>query len=402
VAGGGLVAIFEITKDSIRRIEETDFSSAGIRERADLQRLLRTQIDVVSPDTLVLAEEFGEWEDSKRRIDLLGIDKDANLVVFELKRSEDGGHMDLQAIRYAAMVSTMTFEKVVEVYADYLARLGKAADARQSLLDFLDWEEADEVRFAQDVRIILVSAEFSKELTTAVMWLNEKDLDIRCVRIKPYRDDGRLLIDVQQVIPLPEAADYQVKIREKEQLGRRDRAERYGLRKQFWKGLLERAKARTPLHAQISPGEYHWIATGAGMTGLSFNYVVTKHDAAAELYIDRGSDRAAENKLIFDTLAAERKTIEAAFGGELEWERLENRRACRVRKTITRGGYRDDDQSWPAVHDEMIDAMIRLHRALEPQITRLRGGSLASLAREDDHAAEFASVEQVATSRDGQ
>lgn len=33
--------------------------------------------------------------DSRLRIDLLGIDKAGNLVVIELKRTEDGGHIDL-------------------------------------------------------------------------------------------------------------------------------------------------------------------------------------------------------------------------------------------------------------------------------------------------------------------
>ena len=61
---------------------------------------MRDRIDAIAPDVYVLTEEYGEWEDSRRRIDLLGIDKDANLVVIELKRSEDGGHMDLQAIRH--------------------------------------------------------------------------------------------------------------------------------------------------------------------------------------------------------------------------------------------------------------------------------------------------------------
>lgn len=117
------MAIFEIASDTIRTIEETTFGAAGIRERADLQRLLRKQIEIISPDTLIVAEEFCEWEDSKRRIDLLGVDSDANLVVIELKRTEDGGHMELQAIRYAAMVSTMTFDKVADVYAEFLLRL---------------------------------------------------------------------------------------------------------------------------------------------------------------------------------------------------------------------------------------------------------------------------------------
>ena len=93
----------------------------------------------------------------------------------------------------------------------------------QALLEFLEWEELDEDQFGQDVRLVLVSADFSRELTTAVMWLNEKDLDIRCVRIQPYAHDGHTLIDVQQVIPLPEAADYQVHVREKKRQERRAR-----------------------------------------------------------------------------------------------------------------------------------------------------------------------------------
>lgn len=217
------MAIYEISTDRIRKIDETSFSSAGLRERQDLQRLLRTQIEIVSPDTLVIAEEFSQWEDSTRRIDLLGIDKDANLVVIELKRTEDGGHMELQSIRYAAMISAMTFERVVEVYTEFLNRIGNTGDARSSLLEFLDWDEPDEDRFAQDVRIVLVSAEFSKELTTSVIWLNERGLDIECVRIKPYSDNGRVLADIQQIIPLPEAEDYRVRLKEKQQ---RERASR--------------------------------------------------------------------------------------------------------------------------------------------------------------------------------
>lgn len=211
------MAIYEISSDKFRKIDETSFSSAGLRERQDLQRLLRTQIEIVSPDTLIISEEFSQWEDSNRRIDLLGIDKDANLVVIELKRTEDGGHMELQSIRYAAMISAMTFERAIEVYSEYLKRIGNTADAQDSLLEFLDLQEPDPDNFAQDVRIVLVSAEFSRELTTTVIWLNDRDMNIQCIRIKPYSDNGRILVDIQKIIPLPEAEQYQVQLREKQQ-----------------------------------------------------------------------------------------------------------------------------------------------------------------------------------------
>ena len=160
----------------------------------------------------MIAEEFGAWDDSRRRIDLLAIDKEGCIVVIELKRTEDGGHMELQAIRYAAMVSAMTFDQAVDTFATYLKRRDDDRDARATILDFIDIEEES---FGQDVRIVLASAEFSKELTTAALWLREQTVDIRCVRIQPYGTPENTLLDVQQVVPLPEAEDYQVRIQRK-------------------------------------------------------------------------------------------------------------------------------------------------------------------------------------------
>lgn len=217
--------IYEFTANTISRLTEITFSSAGLHERRDLQRLLREHIEVIAEDALVIDEEFGDWEDSRRRIDLLAIDKNGNLVVIELKRTEDGGHMELQAIRYASMVSTMTFDQAANVFARYLKKIGKdEQDARVAMLDFLGWDEPDEDHFAQDVRIVLASAEFSKELTSSVLWLADHGIDIRCVRLKPYNLDGRLLVDVQRIVPLPEAEDYQFQVREKAQKERQARA----------------------------------------------------------------------------------------------------------------------------------------------------------------------------------
>jgi hypothetical protein len=216
--------IYVFGSDAISRIEETTFSQVGLHERRDLQRLLRQHIDVIAPDTLVISEEFGEWSDSRRRIDLLAIDRAANLVVIELKRTEDGGHMELQAIRYAAMVSTMTFEKATEIFGRHLKNTGGSdLNPQNAILEFLGWDEPDQDEFAQDVRIVLASAEFSKELTSSVLWLSNHGVSIRCIRLKPYRLDQRILLDVQQIIPLPEAEEYQVQVREKVQKERQGR-----------------------------------------------------------------------------------------------------------------------------------------------------------------------------------
>lgn len=206
--------LYKIGEMALTPVKQPPMANLKIRERQDLQRLLKNQIDLISPGTLVISEEYSGWSGSLRRIDLLGIDPDGTLVVFELKRTEDGGHMDLQGIRYAAMASVLTYEEVVQVFANYLAKSGSSDDAEDALRRHLETENNEDV--AGRVRIVLVSADFGTEITTTVLWLNEQSLDIRCVRLVPYQDGDSVYLDVQQIIPVPEASNYTIKTREKE------------------------------------------------------------------------------------------------------------------------------------------------------------------------------------------
>lgn len=362
--------LYEMTSDDFRPIIRTTFSQQKVKERDDLQRLLRKQIEVLDEDLYVLSEEFGDWEDSKRRIDLLAMDQQANLVVIELKRTNDGGHMELQAIRYASMVSAMTFERAEQIHSEFLAKMGEPIEeARARMLSFLNWDEPDEESFAPDVRILLVSEDFGKELTTAVLWLRDRDIDVRCIRIRPYQDGEIRLVDVQQIIPLPEAHEYQIKLREKGQIERKSRSERYDVRHKFWEGLIAKARALNTRHANIKPGSHHWLGASAGTRGFGFNFTIVHDYATVELYIDRGN--AEENKRVFDQLFERKNEIDQKFGLPLDWERLDGKRACRIQHIIDRGNYRSPEQEWPVIQDEMIRRMENFEAALKPDLISL-------------------------------
>lgn len=209
------MALYELTSNSLVAIPVATYAKLNLRERQDMQRVLRDHIDAISPDLMVLAEEYGEWEDSRRRIDLLCIDRDCKLVVVELKRSDDGGHMELQALRYAAMASTMRFEQAVDAHRRYLlSRSLPSERAEAEIREFLLAPEGP-ISLAGQVRIVLVSADFSKEITSTVLWLNAQGLDVTCVRAVPYAFKDSVLMDVQQIMPLPEAAEFQIAIRDK-------------------------------------------------------------------------------------------------------------------------------------------------------------------------------------------
>jgi hypothetical protein len=212
--------LYDMTNGALTAVTKTSFQAEKVLERTHLQAAVRDHIAVLGDDLLVIAEEFGDFEATHRRIDLLCIDKNARLVVVELKRTEDGGHMELQALRYSAMISVMTFEDVVKTYATHLTKVsGQTYDTDESRSKLVEWlEDSDEEPVVpRQVGIILASADFNQEVTTTVLWLNELyGMDIRCVRLSPYKLDGRLLLDVQHVIPLPEAEELTVKLKKRE------------------------------------------------------------------------------------------------------------------------------------------------------------------------------------------
>lgn len=212
------MALHKIVRDGNRLevVRPTGFVAEQWRERQHLQPLLRDNPGSIDPGLFIVSEEFSSWEDSSRSIDLLGLDKEGNLVVIELKRIEEGGHMELQSIRYAAMVSAMDFEGVVRAHEAFLDKQGKeSSTARSELMSFLGLGESSDAVISSTPRIVLVAPSFSREITTTVLWLNDQGLNIRCVEANLYNIDGALYLDISQVIPLPSASDYQVRIREK-------------------------------------------------------------------------------------------------------------------------------------------------------------------------------------------
>ena len=161
-----------------------------------------------------------------------------------------------------------------------------------------------------------------------------------------------------------------IKKRTKEKLDC-DPFDRHPLRERFWTELLKRAKDKTQLHATASPVQHSWISSRSALPGLLFNYSIRKHESQVEIYIDAGHNGHDWNKAIFDKLTASKDAIEKEFGGALEWQRLDEKRACRIRCLLNLGGYRDESK-WASIHAAMIDAMIRLEKSVRPHLPNLQ------------------------------
>ena len=78
-----------------------------------------------------------------------------------------------------------------------------------------------------------------------------------------------------------------------------------------------------------------------------------------------------EDRLIFAELEKSKVTVEDIFGEPLEWELSQCRGPSRIKKQLELGGY-TDEAKWPEIQEAMIDAMVRLEKALKPEISKLK------------------------------
>jgi hypothetical protein len=214
---------------------------------------------------------------------------------------------------------------------------------------------------------IWVTTEPRPEHQKVIDWLNEytsADLWFYLVKLETVRIGESPPAPLFTILAGPDSHTKDVGEKKKEW------AERHVKRMEFWKGLLEMGKGKTKLFANISPSTSNWIATGAGRSGISFNYVILMDKAEVELYIDYDQDTGAKNKAIFDGLYTHKAEIEQEFGAPLEWQRLDDKRASRIRKTFTEGGLLHPE-SWQSLQDRMIEAMIRLNDALRGRLAKI-------------------------------
>lgn len=212
--------IYAISTDNakVTAVPPTSFVALSIWERRNIQEWIRRSPEILGEPLLILSMEFDRFSNSNDRLDLLALDEDGNLVVIELKRDSAAGLADLQAIRYAAMVSSMTIEMVLPYFVSYRAKYCEQQisqnEARDEIRSFVSAEGFSEL--SNKPRIILCSEGFSTEITTTVLWLRQSNIDITCVKITPYHFNGQSVIVPNTIIPLQEAKEYLIEIQTKE------------------------------------------------------------------------------------------------------------------------------------------------------------------------------------------
>lgn len=174
----------------IAKLKQVSFSELGFSERNHLQEWLANQPDALGEELLIIQKEFDGFDDTKERLDLLAIDKLGSLVIIENKLDDSGRNVVWQSLKYASYCSTLSKTQIAEIYQKYLDKTDPGKNAQVLICEFLGKEEFAEVVLnpGNDQRLIMVAAEFRKEVTSTVLWLLKHRVFVKCFKATPFQD----------------------------------------------------------------------------------------------------------------------------------------------------------------------------------------------------------------------
>ena len=193
--------ILEIKNKQVVKLSQDDLNGFLVQEQKSVRAIVRDSISTISPNLMVITENFKDTTNDVNHIDLLCLDRDLNLVVVEYLEA-DAKSFDLSSIRNSAHVSELTFDEIVKIHQDFLKKSGNAKDdAQEIILKFTGKSYlAVKAKFPGTVKIVLISKESQPKIMTTINWLKQNGMNISWVSINRIQLDNRLLVEVDDII----------------------------------------------------------------------------------------------------------------------------------------------------------------------------------------------------------
>jgi hypothetical protein len=213
--------------------------------------------------------------------------------------------------------------------------------------------------------VIWVSRQFREEHRQALDWLNRGDgTDTE------YFGVVLELLKVDESNPAP---NFRVVVspnnwsRQSRRANRLDGVSEKGAAyREFFQGLLDELREKHRFTNAKAAQPQNWYSFASGVRGFTYGMSFAQGgELRAEIYIDLGGDGA--NEKAFDMFEGEKEKIESDLGESLRWERLDNRRACRI-ACYKEGSIEDSADSREEYLHWAVDRLLSFKKVFGPRL----------------------------------
>ena len=220
--------------------------------------------------------------------------------------------------------------------------------------------------------VVWLSREFRDEHRQALDWLNQRTGEdtqffgvvVELLRIgnSPYAPNFNLV-----AMPNGWRKEAVARLTTKTPFATSQRAEKY---RDFFQVLMDtlRNEHRFTNAKKGQPQSYYNFSVGYGWRVTYAVRFTGSGTVTVEVYID--SQSKDWNAWLFHTLHESKNEIESDLGESLEWDIVDNRKACRI-AAISSGSIDGDETALTGVHDWMVQKLLKFRAVFGPRLAEL-------------------------------
>lgn len=199
--------------------------------------------------------------------------------------------------------------------------------------------------------IVWIVKEAREEHRSAIEWLNNntnKNLNFFLIETHAYRIGNSLYAPKFEIVEKPNDFIKNAKIQTGSEELNKSQSERLVFWTRFNEVVVERGK---PFNLRKTTTD-HWYDVAIGVSGVLVEITLVNKEGCVgiALYI-------IDDKELFDSLNEKKIEIESKLGFELDWQRLDNKKASRIIYRIPGLNF-DDHSNYDALMNDIIDKVI--------------------------------------------
>ncbi|GAB3266047.1 DUF4268 domain-containing protein [Alteromonas gracilis] len=216
---------------------------------------------------------------------------------------------------------------------------------------------------ADPTTIVWLATSFREEHRAAVDWLNSRTDDrtkFFAVQIEVVRIGDSIPAPAFRLVAQPNGWEKSVRTSTTAQ---REVSGRQGQYRDFWTqwiGLMADRGLGWTRGTRTTGGS--WYPATAGVPGAVYSCGFMRRGLISELYFEDPDPEV--NATRFGALLARREAIEKEYGGVLEWDPMDGRKAARICEYLDDASI-DDEGDWAAYLEWFADRQARLRQAVQ-------------------------------------
>lgn len=165
----------------------------SVSKELEIEDFIEQNPGILEKDLIIIARQK-ETSDGKF-VDLMGLDKNGNVVIIELKKDNAARKVISQILDYAVWAEDLKYEDLNSIYKE-----NPSTDHATLMEKFQEWTNDIETEFNQNQKLYVIGEEIDSRTEKLARYLRRKGIDIYCIEIDFHELDGQRIVDKRDVV----------------------------------------------------------------------------------------------------------------------------------------------------------------------------------------------------------